>query len=140
MASALIAAERRAEPDPAGLTVAVALTLLVLWLAHVYTRVLEHGLLHGPRDAGIVREAMVRELAIVEAPLPSLAVLLLAPLGLVSDRVAVTLALGTGIVQLWAWGVAAGRALGRSWPGAAVGGLVDAGLGLAVIALESLLH
>jgi hypothetical protein len=56
------------------------------------------------------------------------------------ERLAVRLALWNGVAQLVGWGIEVGRRLGRSWPAAALGGLVNGVLGVVIVLLEVLLH
>ena len=139
-ATAIVAAESGGTPDPARLVWSTMLTLLVFWVAHVYTNVLEHRLVHRHGGIRTVREIAVRELPIVEAPVPVVVVLVLGAAGLLDPRFATNLALGTGIVQLFLWGLASGRGSGRSWPASVGTGLVDAALGLVVVGLKVLVH
>jgi hypothetical protein len=52
----------------------------------------------------------------------------------------VRLALWTGVVQLFGWGIEVGRRRGRTWPAALFAGLINGAFGLVVIVLEVLLH
>ncbi len=56
--------------------------------------------------------------------------------GILTPLEALNLALGVAVVQLFLWGVAVGRAVGRRWGSALVVGLVDLALGLAIVALK----
>ena len=56
--------------------------------------------------------------------------------GILTPLEALNLALGVAVVQLFLWGVAVGRAVGRTWGSALVVGLVDLALGLAIVALK----
>jgi hypothetical protein len=66
--------------------------------------------------------------------------LLLGALGLLGEGLAVRLALWNGVAQLVGWGIDVGRRLGRSWPMALLGGVVNGVLGVVIILLEVLLH
>ncbi len=139
-ATAVVAAETGATFDAGHMVWSVVLTLVVFWIAHVYTNVLEHRFVHRDNDVRTVPAIAVRELPIAEAPAPMVLVLVLGATGLLAPRSAANLALATGVVQLYLWGLASGRRLGRSWPRAMAGALVDAGLGLVVVGLKVLLH
>jgi hypothetical protein len=115
-------------------------TLLVFWLAHVYSAILERGLLQGRLRGSAIRDTVVDELAMIEAPVLSVLFLLLGAAGLLDHRLAVNLALANGVVELYAWGVAVARRLGWSWPAALAFGLVDAAFGVVIILLKAVLH
>jgi hypothetical protein len=140
VATAIIAATSSHDNNAGHVAFAVFVTLLVFWLAHVYTGVLEHGLQHGLMDRSVVRTVMVEEIVMVEAPLLSIAILLLGAAGWIGDQLAINLALANGVIQLLLWGIAVARRLGRSWPFALLSGLVDASFGLVVVALKVLVH
>jgi hypothetical protein len=140
LATALITAASGHEDDPGRIALTVGLSLLVFWLAHVYTDVLEHGLRHAELHPTVVRATMVREFALVEAPVVSLAILAVGGFGWIDPHLSVTLALANGIVQLLLWGVTLARRLGRPWPSALLVGLVNTLFGLVVVALKTLLH
>lgn len=116
-------------------------TLVVFWLAHVYAEVLAHHLSGGHRPSmAVVRAALVKQLPVIEAPAPSVLLLLLGALGLLEPVRAVNLALWTGVAQLAAWGIAYARQQGWPWSVAAVAGVINGGLGASVIVLKALIH
>jgi hypothetical protein len=112
----------------------------VIWIAHVYAEVLDHGLRHARFDLHVVPGIMARELSMLAAPALSVLFLLLGALGLLGEGLAVRLALWNGVAQLVGWGIDVGRRLGRSWPMALLGGVVNGVLGVVIILLEVLLH
>jgi hypothetical protein len=83
---------------------------------------------------------MGQELSMVVAPVLPILLLLLGALGLLSEPLAVSLALWTGVVQLFGWGIEVGRRRGQAWPGALLAGLINSAFGLVIIGLEVLLH
>jgi hypothetical protein len=115
-------------------------TLIVFWLAHVYADLIAHTLDEGKRELKAVPAAMARELSMVAAPALSIVFLLLGTLGVLDEGVAVGLALWNGVAQLVGWGIAVERRLGRSWPAALLGGVVNGALGLVIVVLEVGLH
>jgi hypothetical protein len=106
----------------------------------VYAEVLDHGLRHARFDLHVVPGIMARELSMLAAPALSVLFLLLGALGLLGEGLAVRLALWNGVAQLVGWGIDVGRRLGRSWPMALLGGVVNGVLGVVIILLEVLLH
>jgi hypothetical protein len=139
VATAVIAATATVETP--GIILAETLaTLLVFWVAHVYTDYVAtrmHGHQHG---FGALASIMLRESAMLSAPALSLLFLLLGAIGALDKDLAVRLALWNGFLQLVLWGVAVQRRLGRKWPSAALGGAITGGLGLIIIGFEALIH
>jgi hypothetical protein len=139
VATAVVAASAH-EERPGFILAATVATLLVFWIAHVYAEVLGHGLRQARLDLSIVPAVMAEELSMLAAPALSVLFLLLGALGLLGEGLAVRLALWNGVAQLVGWGVEVGRRLGRSWPAALLGGVVNGALGVVIILLEVLLH
>jgi hypothetical protein len=139
VATAVIAASAHDE-RPGLILAATVATLVVFWLAHVYAEVLAHGLRHARLDLSVVPATMARELSMLAAPALSVVFLLLGALGVLGEGLAVRLALWNGVAQLLGWGIDVGRRLGRSWPAALLGGVVNGVLGVVIILLEVLLH
>jgi hypothetical protein len=140
VATALIAAVSAHDDDPGRIAIVVTVTLLVFWIAHVYAELLGRGLRNERPSFASVRATMVDELAMVEAPGLSVAILLLGAAGLIGHGLAINLALANGVVQLWLWGVAVARQLGSSWPVAMASGLVNAAFGVVIVILNALVH
>jgi hypothetical protein len=139
-ATAVIAATGRHWPSGRVLAATTA-TLLVFWLAHVYADALAHHLRGATRLRwATVAGAMAEERPMLEGPAPSLVLLLLGAFGLLDDHRAVNLALWAGVAQLVGWGMAYARRQGWGWPTAVLAGLVNGAFGVAVIALEVILH
>ncbi len=114
---------------------AVALTLVVFWLAHVYAETLAEagGFTHA---AGLAR----RELPMVAVALPTLLVLALGALGVLSRRHSVTASIAAGAAILFALAAGEARRRGRPAPDALGVGLVAVALGLAIVALKTVVH
>jgi hypothetical protein len=140
VATAVVAAASTHGQGPGRVAVVTVVTLVVFWLSHVYSQVLEHQLRGRRFRFAAVPATMARELAMIEAPALSVVFLLLGAVGLLDGRLAVNLALANGVAQLLGWGIAAGRRLGWSWPAACAVGLVDATFGLLVVALKTVVH
>jgi hypothetical protein len=117
------------------------ITLVVFWLAHVYAEVLAHHLggHHRPSFQLVNRVAMA-ELPLVTAPAPSLILLALGVIGLLSDPTAIDLALGMGVLQLVGWAFAYARQQGWPWLASIGIGAVNGTFGVAIIALKTLVH
>src|SRR5918994_1847485 len=100
----------------------IVATLLVFWLAHVYAHFLDHQVRHDRTRWKVLASIMGQELSMLAAPALSILFLLLGALGLLNEPLAVRLALWTGVVQLFGWGIEVGRRRGRTWPAALFAG------------------
>lgn len=139
-AMAVIAGAARYQSD-AQVFALTLVTLLVLWLAHVYAETLASHLKKGGRpDRSALVAAMTKERTMLEGPAPMLIVLGLGGINVLDQDLAVTLALWTGLVQLIAWGVTYARRLGWGWPAAIGVGLVNGTFGLIIVLLEVIVH
>jgi hypothetical protein len=120
---------------------AVAATTLVFYLAHVYAEALGNRVAGGPTQAfANVRAAAIHEWPLVEAALLPVIALLLGVIGIVGRDTAVSIAIGAGVVELFAWGIAAGRMLKLSL-GKTIGvGVANGALGLLMVGLKVLVH
>ena len=114
VATAVVAASAH-DQRPGLILAATVATLLVFWIAHVYSEVLAHGLRQARLDLSVVPAILARELSMLAAPALSVLFLLLGALGLLGEGLAVRLALWNGVAQLVGWGIEVGRRLGRSW-------------------------
>jgi hypothetical protein len=113
-------------------------TVIVLWLAHVYSHSLGESL---ERDRAVTRREFAaiarRESSIPLAAAAPIAMLVLGAVGLLRESTAVWLALAIGVATLAAAGIRYARAerLGRSATVVAVA--VNMALGLAIVAMEA---
>jgi hypothetical protein len=142
LAIALIAAYSAEEDlDPALIAAALIVTLGVFWLAHSQAELLAVRYAVGH---SLTRKEAFEHLGhgwpMVQAGFPPAAALLLATIGLVSDDTSVDLALGVGVAELGAWGVAVGvkERLGLLQTVGVTA--VNVSLGLAVVILKLLVH
>jgi hypothetical protein len=137
---ATVAAGSRGEDTDAWrLAVLVGVTVLVLWVAHVYSRTLGQSIEEGRRlDRARLGAVARRELAIPAAALAPIAALVLAALGVLHEQTAVWLALGVGVATLAAQGAryATVERLGRTRTLVAI--LLNVLLGLVIVGLEAL--
>jgi hypothetical protein len=142
LAIALIAAYS-AEEELDSLLIATALlvTLAVFWLAHSQAELLAVRYAVGHAlSRKEVREHLRHGWPMVEAGFPPAGALLLGAVGLVGEDTAVDLALGVGVAELAAWGVAVGvkEQLGTLRTFAVTA--LNVSLGLAVVALKLVIH
>src|SRR5262245_2216292 len=121
------------------LVAVVAATVVVLWVAHVYSHGLGESLHRGRRlDAPEILAIARRELSIVLASVAPLLALLLGAFHVLSASNALWLALGVGVAALAVQGVRYAQ-LERLGPGGtAVSVGVNVLLGLAIVGLKAL--
>ena len=137
LVTSLLAAQARADASPRFIGLTLVIGVAVFWLADVWT-----GLV-ALRVRGPITIAEAVEVARSQSPMLSAAVvptiaLVPAALGLTSGEQAVYAALALAIVQLFLWGLAVGRALGKGWPITLLVASVDCLLGLIIVALKVL--
>lgn len=141
VALAVIVGGDRAYPDDAGRIAAmVAVTSIVLWLAHVYAHAVEHSVAHDEHlSVAELRGIARREASVVEAAVPPLVALLLGALGVISTNAAVWAAFGLGLAVLGVQGIVFARIerLGPLGTAAVVAGNVA--LGGALVGLKLVL-
>jgi hypothetical protein len=121
--------------------VSVVATMLIFWLAHVYAEAMSRGLEAG-RHLGWaeIRGLAAGEWPLVQAAFPTAIVLALGAIGAFSTETAVDLAIAVGVVALFSWGLAIGRASGSSWTASLFGAAISASFGLVVVGLKALVH
>jgi hypothetical protein len=134
----LAAGSQGSDTDIVNLTVIVGVTVFVLWIAHVYSHVLEESLHRGRRlDVAEFVEVARHQLAIPLAAVAPIGTLVLAAFGLLEEQTAVWIALGFGVATLALQGAryAALEHLGRG--GTIVSVALNVSLGLVIVALEA---
>jgi hypothetical protein len=126
----------------AELITGVLATTFVFWIAHVYAEVLGQRVEGegGRPTLANVAVAARGEWPLVESALLPVLCLLVGVVGLVETRTAVWIAIGAGVVELFGYGIAAGRRLRLSLRGTLVVGVVNGALGLVIVALKVLVH
>jgi hypothetical protein len=142
LAIALVAAySAEEELDPVLIAAALIVTLGVFWLAHSQAELLavRYAVGHSLTFKE-VREHLGHGWPMVQAGFPPAVALLLATIGLVSDDTSVDLALGVGVAELGAWGVAVGVKERLGVLRTAGVTAVNVSLGLAVVILKLLVH
>ncbi len=138
VALAVLVAGAKAFPHEAGhIAVLLVATTVVFWLAHVYAHGLGRSVARDRRlTLAELRDVARHEWAIVEAALLLAIPLLLAAFGLISTKLGVWLALGTGLAVLAVEGLLFARAerLGRLGTLTVVS--VNLALGVSLIVLK----
>jgi hypothetical protein len=129
-----------ADTEAWALAVAVTVTVMVFWIAHVYSDTLAESLERGRRlDTAEFRSIARRELAMPLAALGPVALLVAATIGLLRVQTAVWLALGFGIATLAVQGAryAALERLGRT--ASVISIALNLFLGLVIVGLKALI-
>jgi hypothetical protein len=123
------------------MTVALGGTMLVFWLAHVWSEAMADRMSDPrPYTWRRVRAVAAWHWPMVQASVAPLAALVLADVGVWSLDTAVTVALALSVAQLAGWGIAIGRRTFGSWPAALLSGAVDALFGVVLIVLKTFVH
>jgi hypothetical protein len=128
------------QTDAGRLAVVVVVTVLVLWIAHVYAHGLAESLERGRRlTAAEAASIARRELSILAAAVAPVAALVLAAFGVLEEQTALWLVLGIGVLTLGVQGrrYATVEQLDRSGTLAAIA--VNVFLGLVIVVLKALL-
>jgi hypothetical protein len=141
LAAAVVASLDVGDVGSRAMTLSLAGTMLVFWLAHVWSEAIADRM-QDPRPYSWrrLRAVAAWHWPMIQAAFGPLLALLLADLGAVSLATGVTLALAISVAQLIGWGIAIGRRTFDSWPAALLSGAVDGLLGVGLIALKTLVH
>lgn len=142
LATTVIALARQHGSSDAGpVALAVLVTAVVFWLAHVYARVLGSGVSHASRPTrGEVARALREHGSLVEVVVPLVLVLSLGAIGVLPDRAAFVAATAIALVELAAAGGYAAIKRGAGPAGTAVSGMIALGLGLVIVSLKVVVH
>jgi hypothetical protein len=142
LAVSVIAVSQEYDATNAGtIAVTVLVTGVVFWLAHVYARILSRSMVadRWPTRAE-TREVLRHDWPLVEVTIPLVVLLLLGVVGLVADRLAVSLAVAAALAELAAAGAYAARTSGSGVTGAVLSAAIAVALGGAVVLLKVLVH
>jgi hypothetical protein len=119
----------------------VLVTTLVFWAVHVYAETLAAHLAHPQWTLGAdIREAASSEWPLVEAAGPPAIPLLLGTVGVLGRTAAINFAIALGLINLFAWGVSVGRAMGQPMSRAIITGVINVLLGGVMVALKAIVH
>jgi hypothetical protein len=135
--SVVITAGKAYPTDPGHVAAFVVVTIVVFWLAHVYSHGLAHSVSHDEHlSFAELRRIAHREASLLEAAVPSVVALLAGAAGLISEQTAIWLALALGLVVLAAQGFLFARAERLAWVGTLVVVALNLGFGVLLIALK----
>jgi hypothetical protein len=141
LVASVVGATFEAGADARTLTGSAFVSMLVFWLAHVWSEVVGEHVSAGTRfHARVIPVIARREWPLVEAAAVPTALLALAWAGVWSRETGAALALGSAILQITGWGVVAGFRSGASPLSAVILGVGQGILGVLLLVLESLIH
>ena len=133
-----IAAGATTDPRPGKLAAAVAATVVVLWIAHVYSDALAETVKLGRRlDRTELASVARRELAIPVAGVAPVTALVLGEVGVLRESTAGWLAMGIGLATLLVQGIRYAGVERLSPLGTAVTVGINLGLGLLIVGLKA---
>jgi di/tricarboxylate transporter len=119
----------------------VAVTTLVFFVVHVYADTLASRVIDPQRPLRqIIEHHAHHELPILGAAIAPALPLLLGVAGVLTRQQASSTAIAFGLLGLFGWGVAVGRALGHQGLAAILFGLLNIALGGAMVGLKVLVH
>jgi hypothetical protein len=141
LAAALVGAMFEDSAGPRSMTLSLAASIVIFWIAHAWSEVIGERVAVGPRfEPSRIRALAAHEWPLVESGMLPAIALALAWVGLYSRDTGVTLALVVCILHLMGWGVLAGHRTQPSWSGALLVGAIDGALGLGIVAIEIAIH
>lgn len=133
----VLAAGSHTEVDPWRLVSAVLGTVLILWVAHVYSHAMAETIVTGHRlDRAELMDVARRELWIPLAAVGPVAALALGGVGVLREGTAVGLAFGLGLANLFVQGLRYASVEHLGWLAKLVAVVVNVSFGLLIVALE----
>ena len=127
--------------QPIAILLSLLATMLMLWIAHVYSELIaERVRMARKLEAHEVAAAAAADWPLVQAIAPAAVALLPAAFGVWSRDTGVDVGLAFGILSLFGWGVVIGRRSSFTWPRTLMVAAFSGTLGIAIVALELLLH
>jgi hypothetical protein len=138
VAAALVAALRETHASSIASALSLLSTVVVFWLAHVWSQITAQRIYDGKRFAPSLAVEIARaEWPLIEAGFGPAIVLLLGWVGVFTDRAALTGALAVCGLQLAIWGFVAGRRAYDRWYYATLAAVMNCLLGLTLVVLET---
>jgi len=135
LVTSLVAVQWRHDPSTDIIAASLLISVVVFWLAHVWSEIVNHRV-HGPLQAGEIRDLALQESPMLaSAVLPALVLASARAFGLPVDPV-ISAALIVCIGQLFVWGLVVGRAAHSSNLLALRVAIVDSLLGVAIVVLK----
>jgi hypothetical protein len=130
------------DPDIGPIAIAgwAVATAMVFWLAHAYSHIVADGIARPKHAGGLIRLELRREWPLVQGAMLPAAAMLLAPLGIVSEITASYVAVGAGLVVLFAAGVLMGARQDLSTRKRLTIGGINALIGSTIVILKIFVH
>jgi len=126
---------------PATVLATVVSSQLVFWLAHAYAETIGRTV-HS--EDGIGRDGIGRVMAhdwpIVQAAGPAIVLMVLAMIDVLETNTGVDVAIGLGVLSLFAWGFAAARRSRDTLGAQLLAGALSGAFGLVIVALKIAIH
>ena len=135
LVTTLLAVQARSSSSPEFIALTLLIGVGVFWLTEVWSELVNLRV-RGPMTRTEAWQVARHESPMLSAAIIPAAVLALASLGQLSLERAIDVALAVGVVQLFVWGLAVGRAVNRGWGVALVIAAVDCALGLLIVLLK----
>ena len=129
----LIVAQARSNAGEPFVALTLFVAVAVFWLAEAWSELIAVRLA-GPVTLRGGLRVMAGELPMMGAALLPALALMTRSVGLTTAEQAIDLALAVGLAQLFVWGLAVGRALGRGWTVTLGVAAADVALGLVIVA------
>jgi hypothetical protein len=140
LVTSIVAVQWRGDAVTDGIALFVVASVLVFWLAHVWSEVVNRRV-HGQVTPADAREIALDEASMLSSLLVPALVLVIGPRVGASVDTTIALALAVCIGQLFLWGLVVGRAAHRGWVLPLVVAVVDSLMGIAIVALKvAILH
>ena len=141
LVASVVGVSYEAGDDARTMTATLLASMVVFWLAHAWSEVVGHHVAAGSRfRTHRIRHIARREWPLVEAALLPTTFLALAWAGVWSRDTGAALALASAVLQITGWGCLAGLRSGATVVSAGLLGTVQGMLGVALLALERLVH
>lgn len=135
LVTTLLAVQARSSSSPEFIALTLLVGVGVFWLTEVWSELVNLRV-RGPITRIEAWRVARQESPMLSAAIIPAAVLALASLGQLSLERAIDVALVVGVIQLFVWGLAVGRAVNRGWGVALVIAAVDCALGLLIVLLK----
>lgn len=140
LVTGIVAVQWRHDPDTDAIALTVVVSVLVFWLAHVWSEIVNRRV-HGRIETEEIREIAFDEASMLSSLVVPAIVLAVAPRVGVPTETAIAAALALCIAQLFLWGLVVGRAAHRGWLLPLAVAIVDSLFGLLLVGLKvAVLH
>jgi hypothetical protein len=137
LVTGFVAVQWRNEPSTTAIALSIIVSVVVFWLAHVWSEIVNRRVRGRITIAEAAAIAGDESAMLSAAVLPAVALAFGPVLGLTIDQ-AIATALIVSIGQLFLWGLIVGRAAHTSWPLAIGVAVIDSLLGILIVVFKNL--